>query len=97
MASRFTGWFNVTLLGVVLWTISASEPDFAHAQAHCETIPAGPARTDCYIGLSRISGQKSNIAAGTAQQQADAAKFRQITGTNASKIKKKARRKRPAR
>jgi hypothetical protein len=97
MAFPLTGCFNLTLLGVVLWTISASEPDFARAQTHCETIPAGPARTDCYIGLSRIFREKSNIAAGTAQQQADAAKLRQVTGTSVRKVKKKARHKRPAR
>src|SRR5262249_5436460 len=36
-----------------------------------DTFPAGPARTDCYIGLSRINRQKSEISAGVAQQQAE--------------------------
>jgi hypothetical protein len=38
--------------------------------------PAGPARTDCYIGLSRINRQKSEISAGVAQQQAATAIYR---------------------
>jgi hypothetical protein len=39
-------------------------------------MPAGPARTDCYIGLSRIYRQKSDIAAGIARQQSDGAIYR---------------------
>ena len=34
----------------------------ATAQVNCETIPPGAARTDCYIGLSRIARQNSEIA-----------------------------------
>jgi hypothetical protein len=52
----------------------------ASAQVNCEAIPAGPARTDCYIGLSRINRDKSQIAAGVARQQSDAAIYRSVTG-----------------
>jgi hypothetical protein len=41
----------------------------AMAQVNCETIRAGPDRTDCYIGVSRINREKSAIAAGVARQQ----------------------------
>jgi hypothetical protein len=51
----------------------------ANAQ-DCETVPAGPARTDCYIGLGRISQGRSDIAAGAARVQSDTARYRQVTG-----------------
>jgi hypothetical protein len=71
----------VTLLGVTaLLALVASPMSVLKAQLDCETIPAGPARTDCYIGLSRISRQKSEIAVGTAQQRTDSAIYRQLTG-----------------
>ena len=34
--------------------------------------PAGPARTDCYIGLSRVYRGQSDVAAGNALVQSDA-------------------------
>ena len=52
----------------------------ATAQVNCETTPPGPARTDCYIGLSRIARQHSEIAASVAQQQTDNAIYRSMTG-----------------
>jgi hypothetical protein len=52
----------------------------ATAQVSCATIPPGPNRTDCYIGLSRINRQKAEIAAGIAQQQTDRAIYRSVTG-----------------
>ena len=58
----------------------ASTAYVAKAEVNCETIPAGPARTNCYIGLSGINRQKSEIAAGVAQQQTDRAIYRQLTG-----------------
>ena len=58
----------------------ASSPYIARAQVNCETIPPGPARTNCYIGLSQINRQKSEIAGGAAQQQTDSAIYRQLTG-----------------
>ena len=50
------------------------------AQLSCDSLPVGPARTDCYIGLSRINRQKSEIAAGGAQQKKEIAKYHQVTG-----------------
>ena len=50
------------------------------ADVNCDLLPAGPSRTDCYIGLSRISRQKGEIAAGVAQQIKDSARYRQVTG-----------------
>ena len=50
------------------------------AQANCDSMPAGPARTDCYIGLSRLNRQDFEIAAGTAQHGKDTAKYHQVTG-----------------
>jgi hypothetical protein len=60
-------------------------PDSATAQVNCETIPAGPDRTDCYIGLSRINREKAAIAAGAARQQSDIGIYRSVTGTSANK------------
>ena len=74
------------------WTVAAGSPNIAAAQVDCEIFPAGPARTDCYIGLSRIGRQKSNIAATVARQQADAAKVGALTGTSPKQIAKKKRR-----
>ena len=64
---------------IVIATGMASFPIAAGAQ-NCEAIPAGPARTDCYIGLSRISQGQSAIAAGSARTQSDAARYQQVTG-----------------
>ena len=72
----------------------AGWPDSATAQVNCEAIPAGPDRTDCYIGLSRINRERAAIAAGVARQQSDIAIYRSITGTSP---KKKMRRTRSAR
>jgi hypothetical protein len=57
--------------------LAAASLGLAIAQVNCETFPAGPARTDCYIGLSRINRQKSEISAGVAQQHAATATYRQ--------------------
>jgi hypothetical protein len=50
------------------------------AQPGCDSLPAGPARTDCYIGLSQIYRQKFEISAGEAQQQKDIARYHRVTG-----------------
>jgi len=50
------------------------------ADVNCDSLPVGPARTDCYIGLSMISRQKAEISAGVAQQIKDGARYRQVTG-----------------
>ena len=68
------------LAGAAAWAAVAGLPGSATAQTDCETIPAGPARTDCYIALSRIYRQKSDIAASVARQQSDIATYRRVTG-----------------
>jgi hypothetical protein len=65
--------------GIVVSVGMASLAGAADAQ-NCEAIPVGPARTDCYIGLSRISQGQSAIAAGTAHAQSSAARYHQVTG-----------------
>jgi len=60
-------------------------PMRASAQTSCEMIPAGPARTDCYAGLSRISGQRSRAAASAAHLQRSEARYQKITGTRRKK------------
>lgn len=60
--------------------VAASPLGLAIAQVNCETLPTGPRRTDCYIGLSHINRQKSEISAGVAQQQAETAIYRKVTG-----------------
>jgi hypothetical protein len=66
--------------GTALLILVASSTGSANAQVNCEAIAAGPARTDCYIGLGRIAGQSSEVAAGTAHQHTDRASYRQSTG-----------------
>ena len=68
----------------------ASVPNVADAQ-NCATIPAGPARTDCYIGLSRISQGQSNVAAASARAQSDAARYEQVTGKAPKHARKRLR------
>jgi hypothetical protein len=84
------------------WTASAvaillaSFPVVASAQVDCEAIPAGPARTDCYIGLGRIYRGRSDVAAGKARVQTDAARLQQVTGTRSRSKASKHRRKKTA-
>jgi hypothetical protein len=59
--------------------LMAGSLSLAMGQVNCDTFPAGPARTDCYIGLSRINRQKSEISAGVAQEQAETATYRNVT------------------
>ena len=70
-------------------------PGIVSAQADCNAVPAGPARTDCYIGRSRFYQGQSDVAAGKARVQSDAARLRQVTGASHSKAPKH-RRKKPA-
>jgi hypothetical protein len=80
------------------WTASvvaillASFPGVVSAQVDCNAVPAGPARTDCYIGLSRVYQGQSDLAAARARAQSDAAWYRAITGTNPPKHKPHRRR-----
>ena len=60
--------------------LAAGALGLAVAQVNCETLPTGPRRTDCYIGLSYINRQKSEISAGVAQRQAETAIYRKVTG-----------------
>jgi len=77
---------------VASWPLLAhgQQPRTAMAQS-CDSL-AGPARTDCYIALSRINGAESEIAAGTARLAKDRAKLRRATGerpeTHARRIKR---------
>jgi hypothetical protein len=70
--------------------LAAASLGLAIAQVNCETFPAGPTRTDCYIGLSRINRQKSEISAGVAQQQAATATYSKVTGKRPNKKRRRA-------
>jgi hypothetical protein len=74
-----SGFMSTAFAGFV--ALVASSAGVANAQVDCGAIPAGPARTDCYIGLSRINQQKAEIAATTARQQTDSARYHQLTGS----------------
>ena len=73
------------------WTASAvaillaTFPGVASAQVNCEAILHGPARTDCYLGLSQFYRGQSDLAAAKARAQSDAAWYRAITGTDPPK------------
>jgi hypothetical protein len=79
----------------IVATLLASISSVASAQ-NCEAIPAGPARTDCYIGQSRIYQGQSDVAAGKARVQADAARYQQVIGTRSLSHASKHRRKKAA-
>jgi len=76
----------------IVAVLLASFPGVVSAQ-DCNAVPAGPARTDCYIGLSRIYQGQSDVAAGNARVQSDAARLRQVTGASRSKAFKTATKK----
>ena len=67
----------------------AGSLSLAMAQVNCETFPAGPARTDCFIGLSRINRQESEFSAGVAQQQAETAIYRLMTDKRPNKKRRR--------
>ena len=73
-----------TLLGgaILLPFVAAAQQQATRvmAEVSCDSLPVGPSRTDCHIGLSRISRQKAQISAGVAQQIKDRARHRQVTG-----------------
>jgi len=52
---RRNGIAAALLGGITLFAAAVGCPGVARAQVDCTTIPPGPARTDCYIGLSRIN------------------------------------------
>jgi len=73
----------VALLGgaMAAWPHGAgAQPTAGAAQRHCDSLPAGPDRTDCYISLSWMSRQQYEIAAGAAQQTRDMARLHRVTG-----------------
>jgi hypothetical protein len=70
--------------------LAAGVVGLALAQVNCEMFPAGPAPTDCYIGLNRINSQKSAISAGVAQEQAGAATYRKVPGKLPNKKRRRA-------
>ena len=82
---------SVWTAGLVTVFLVAS-PAAAVAQANCEAIPRGPARTDCYLALSQFYRAQSDLAANKALAQSDAAWYRAITGTDPPKPKPRRRR-----
>ena len=64
----------------------------ADAQPNCEAISRGPARTDCYLALAQFYRAQSDLAAGRALAQSDAAWYRAITGADPPKYKPRRRR-----
>jgi len=65
-----------------------ASPTVADAQPNCEAVPRGPARTDCYLGLSQFHRAQSDLAADRARAQSDAAWYRAITGADPPKPKR---------
>ena len=51
---------------------------------NCEAIPAGPARTDCYLGLSQFFRGQSDLAA-VRVRAIRRAWYRAVTGTDLPK------------
>src|SRR5258708_29702073 len=47
----------------VIAILLARFADVASAQVNCEAIPHGPARTDCYLGLSQFYRGQSDFTA----------------------------------
>jgi hypothetical protein len=56
----------------VVAILLAGFPGVASAQVNCEVIRHGPARTDCYLGLSQFYRGQSDLAAARARAQSDA-------------------------
>ena len=61
----------------------AGSLSLAMAQVNCETFPAGPARTNCYIGLSGINRHKFEISAVLLSTK-PRPKYRKVTGKRAN-------------
>ena len=80
----------------VIAILLASFPGVVSAQVDCGAVPAGPARTDCYVGLSRVFRGQSDVAAGSARVQSDAARQQQVTGKRSRLKPAKHRRKKAA-
>ena len=69
----------------IVVALLASFPAVASAQVDCNTVPAGPAHTDCYLTLSQFYRAQSDLAAARARVQSDAAWYRAITGADPPK------------
>ena len=101
LSDRFQFYGGAPRNGMKQWTVSvvaillASFPGVASARVDCDGVPAGPARTDCYIGLSRVYRGQSDIAAGKARVQSDAPRLQQVTGTTGRPRTLEHRRNRP--
>jgi hypothetical protein len=88
MTPRTVSVWTASLVAVLL----VASPAVADAPVNCEAIPRGPARTDCYLGLSQFYRAQSDLAADRALAQSDAAWYRAITGTDPPKPKPRRRR-----
>ncbi len=64
----------------------ALSSDLSMADHDCEAMPAGPARTDCFIMRARVHGLRANIAADKARRESNAAKLETHKGEAASPI-----------
>jgi hypothetical protein len=87
-----------TLAALVAMTIAAgilARAPGASAAQNCEALPAGPARTDCYMVRARIYREKANIATSTARVEADAARLRTVTGAGGHRKGRGSKNKRP--
>ena len=81
-----THWM-ASVVAILLASLSGA----ASAQVDCGTIPRGPARTDCYLGLTQFYRAQSDLAAAKARAEADAAWFRAVTGTDPPKHRSRRR------
>jgi len=63
-------------------------PERTLAQVDCESIPAGPSRTDCYTGLARINRGQSSIASEAGKQSGAAATLQKQTGAFTPKARR---------
>ncbi|MHC2582666.1 hypothetical protein ACVI1J_005159 [Bradyrhizobium diazoefficiens] len=68
----------------VVAILLATCPNVVGAQVDCNTVPAGPSHTDCFIGLGRLYGSQSAVAAGKARVQSDAARHSKVTGSTSA-------------
>ena len=57
--------WRANVLAILLTGLSG----VASAQVNCDAIPHGPARTDCYLGLSQFYRGQSDLAAARARSQ----------------------------
>jgi hypothetical protein len=89
-------WRRIAIVAIVVAGWPGWLSDLASAEENCQAMPAGSARTDCYIGLGRIYRGQSDVAAGKARVQSDAARYQQVTGTRSPSKASKHRRKGPA-